>query len=171
VPHRLETEQWIAAPLDRVFRFFSDPHNLVLISPPSSGARLKSLRLVPPDLPYLTGFQNLAGKDSEITVSFCLLPYFPLRGSWTARIVEFEWLQHFRDLQVSGPFKSFDHTHTFQEEIRNGTTGTVIRDRVEYEVGVGPLGVIANAVFIRLMLRQMFAYRHLATERELGVGS
>src|SRR3954464_9778842 len=119
VPHVLETEQWVVTPLEQVFRFFADPHNLSLISPPSSGARLRSLHLVSPNLPAIVGFDRLAGAGSEITISFRLLPYFPLRGSWTARIVEFEWLHHFRDLQVSDPFKRFDHTHSFSEEVRN----------------------------------------------------
>jgi ligand-binding SRPBCC domain-containing protein len=165
--HVFETEQWVAAPLETVFRFFADPRNLSVISPPSSGARLKSLRLIPPTLPSVAGAERMAGTGSEIVVSFRLLPYFPVRGSWTARIIEFEWLEHFRDLQVSGPFESFDHTHSFRESTREGTLGTIIHDEVKYRVGVGPLGVIANGLFVRLMLRQMFAYRHAATAREL----
>ena len=169
VSHVYDAEQWVAAPLEKVCRFFADPHNLSVISPPSSGARLKSLKLVPPNLPARAGAERMAGVGSEITLSFRVLPYFPLRGSWTARIVEFEWLHHFRDLQVRGPFENFDHTHSFRAEIRNGTPGTVIRDHVEYVVGVGPLGVIANAVLIRHILHQMFTFRHAATSRELEV--
>ncbi len=167
MPHLLKTEQWVAAPLERVFRFFADPHNLSVISPPSSGARLKALNIVPPNLPLVEGSERMAGAGSEITISFRLLPYFPLRGSWTARIIEFEWLGNFRDVQVSGPFAMFDHTHSFREETRNGETGTVIQDRVVYEVGVGPLGVIANALIVRMLLNQMFTHRHAATAREL----
>lgn len=163
----LETEQWVSAPLERVFRFFADPHNLSVISPPSSGARLKTLKLSPPNLPLVAGSERMAGAGSEITISFRLLPYFPVRGSWTARIIEFEWLDHFRDVQVSGPFEMFDHTHSFRGEVRDEKPGTVIHDRVLYEVGVGPLGVLANALFVRMLLNQMFTYRHAATAREL----
>ncbi len=168
MPHVLETEQWVGAPLERVFRFFSDPHNLSVISPPSAGARLKTLKLVSPNLPLIAGAERMAGAGSEITVSFRVLPYFPFRGSWTARIIEFKWLDHFRDVQVTGPFEMFDHTHSFREETRNGKTGTLIHDRVVYEVGIGPLGVIANALLVRMMLEQMFTYRHAATARELA---
>jgi ligand-binding SRPBCC domain-containing protein len=167
MPHVLETEQWVAAPLERVFRFFSDPRNLSVISPPSNGAKLTALRLVSPNLPLVAGVERMAGVRSEITISFRLLPYFPLRGSWTARIIEFEWLHHFRDVQVRGPFEMFDHKHSFREEIRNGRTGTAIHDRVDYEVGIGPLGVIANALLVRMLLTQMFRYRHAATARKL----
>jgi ligand-binding SRPBCC domain-containing protein len=167
MPHVYQTAQWIAAPLERVFRFFADPRNLGVISPPSSGARLKSVMLTPPTLPGVPGTEHMAGVGSEIILSFRLLPYFPMRGSWTARIIEFDWLHRFRDLQVRGPFESFNHTHSFRAETRNGTSGTVIEDQVEYEVGAAALGVIANALFVRLLLRQMFTYRHVATSREL----
>jgi len=160
-----ETEHWIAAPIERVCRFFSDPHNLSVISPPSSGAELKSLHLVPPLLPFVEGTELLAGAGSRVVVSFRLLPFLPMRGSWTADIVDYQWLDHFRDVQVKGPFKKFEHTHTFVVKQRNGTPGTVVRDHVEYDVGFGPAGALANVLLVRRMLKQMFAYRHSATER------
>jgi ligand-binding SRPBCC domain-containing protein len=163
--HVYEAEQWVAAPLETVFRFFSDPRNLSVISPPSSGAKLKSLRLISPTLPGITGAERMAAAGSEIQVSFRLLPYFPVRGSWTARIIDFEWLGHFRDIQVAGPFKQFDHTHSFSAEVRNAVAGTEIRDRVLYDVGFGFAGEIGNALMVRAMLSQMFTYRHSATER------
>jgi ligand-binding SRPBCC domain-containing protein len=160
-----ETESWVPAPIERVFRFFSDPHNLTAISPPSSGARLKSLHLVPPRVPDVQGTEQLAGAGSEIVLSIRLLPYFPVRGSWTAKIIEYQWLDHFRDVQVRGPFKKFEHTHSFLPERRGRIAGTVVRDHVEYDVGFGPLGILANALLVRSMLRQMFAFRQTATER------
>lgn len=48
---RLEAEQWIAAPLPRVFAFFADPHNLPRTMPPSRGARLLRLSLIRQCLP------------------------------------------------------------------------------------------------------------------------
>jgi ligand-binding SRPBCC domain-containing protein len=167
VENELNAEQWIAAPLEQVFRFFADPCNLAVISPPSSGAHPKAMRLAPPNLPQIDGYQHMAGVGSEIEVSFRLLPYFPFRGSWTARIVAFEWLNFFRDLQVSGPFRLFDHTHTFLEQTRNGIAGTIIRDHVEYDVGFGVAGALADRALVRILLKQMFDYRHTATERAL----
>lgn len=48
---RFEAEQWIAAPLPRVFAFFADPHNLPRIMPPRQGATLVTLKLLPPRCP------------------------------------------------------------------------------------------------------------------------
>lgn len=163
-----EAEQWVPAPLEKVFHFFSDPRNLSIISPPSSGAKLKSLRLISPNLPGIPGVERMAAEGSEIEISFRLLPYFPLRGSWTARIIEFEWLKRFRDIQLSGPFKHFDHTHSFASVVRDGIVGTQIRDRVVYDMGFGVAGRIANTLIVRAILNQMFTYRQAATERILA---
>jgi len=165
VPHVFEAEQWIPAPLEPVFRYFCDPRNLAVISPPSSGARLKQLSLVPPPGDF-AGRERMAGTGSEIVLSVRLLPYLPLRASWTARIVEFDWLQRFRDIQVSGPFQQFEHTHSFAVAGRNGQPGTIVRDHVEYSIGFGPLGALANALVVARSLRQMFDYRHRATAHQ-----
>lgn len=161
--HVFEVEQWIEAPLERVFRFFSDPRNLSVISPPSSGARLQNLHLVAPQVQGVEGLERLAGAGSEIVISVRLLPYFPLRHTWTARVVEYQWCEHFRDVQVEGPFKKFDHTHSFKAE----RDGTRLTDHVEYEVGFGPAGRMADFLLVRSILRQMFTYRHAATARAL----
>jgi ligand-binding SRPBCC domain-containing protein len=109
----------------------------------------------------------MAGPGSEIEISVRLLPYMPIRGKWLARIVEFAWLKRFRDEQVRGPFRMFVHTHSFEPEVCDGQQGTWVRDHVEYEVGFGRFGTVADVLLVRRLLSQMFAYRHAATEREL----
>jgi ligand-binding SRPBCC domain-containing protein len=167
VTHTFATTQWVEAPVERVFRFFCDPRNLAVISPPSSGARLMRLALVPPD-EQVDGRGRIAGAGSEIVLSVRLLPYLPVRASWTARIMEFEWLRGFRDSQVKGPFKKFEHTHSFTAETRNGREGTLIGDHVEYEVGFGPVGEVANAIAVQRVLRRMFESRHRATQEQVA---
>jgi uncharacterized protein YndB with AHSA1/START domain len=46
--HHFETEHWLAVPIDRVFRFFANPANLPRIMPPSTGAELLCVKLLPP---------------------------------------------------------------------------------------------------------------------------
>lgn len=168
-----QTEQWVDAPLDLTFGFFADPHNLDKISPPWSGALLLAARLIPPLAPLghaNATIESVAGVGSEIVVSFFLLPYIPVRSSWTARIVEFEWNRYFRDLQVKGPFKQFDHTHSFEQAERNGHSGTMIRDTIRYDLGLGGVGKLLNASLIKMQLAAMFRYRQWATERLLTRG-
>jgi ligand-binding SRPBCC domain-containing protein len=107
---------------------------------------------------------GLAGSGSEIEISLRLFPPLPFRGRWLARIVDFEYGSYFRDTQVRGPFARFDHTHSFDVS----GTGTIIHDVVEYDVGWGKLGNVANALFVRRALTEMFDYRQRATERLLS---
>ncbi|MGA7378990.1 MAG: hypothetical protein WBW36_21725, partial [Candidatus Sulfotelmatobacter sp.] len=36
---------------------------------------------------------------------------------------------------------------------------TLVRDVIDYEVGLGPLGAVANSLFIERRMREIFAYR------------
>jgi ligand-binding SRPBCC domain-containing protein len=153
-----ETAQFVSVETERAFRFFADPRNLPLISPPGSNTRIVRLNLMSP-----AAHPGLAGEGSEIEMSVRLFPHFPLRRRWLARIEEFEYGAYFRDVQVQGPFANWNHTHSFQES----GAGTLINDIVEYDVGWGKLGSAVNALFVRNALNKMFSYRHRATERML----
>ena len=154
-----ETSQFVAVGLERVFRFFADPQNLPRITDPKSQAKIENLRLLAP-----ANHPGLAGASSEIEISMRLFPPLPFRGRWLARIVDFEYGSYFRDIQVRGPFARFDHTHSFDAS----GPGTIIHDVVEYDVGFGKLGSVANALFVRRALSEMFDYRQRATDRLLS---
>ncbi len=156
--HHLQFEQWVPFPLDHVFAFFSNPENLPRIMPAASQTKLIALNRMPPPTPG-TASDKAAGVGSTIVTSFRIFPFLPLRAPWTARITEFEWNHHFADVQEKGPFKNWHHRHEFLAESRDGIAGTLVRDQIEYEVGFGPAGAIANAIFIRRQMQQTFAKR------------
>lgn len=160
MPHHLEFEQWVPFPLERVFAFFSNPENLPRIMPASSRTKLIVLNRMPapPPPPGVMG-DKAAGVDSTIVTSFRLFPFLPIRAQWVARITEFEWNHHFADLQEKGPFKSWHHRHEFRAEIREGMTGTLVCDVIDYEIGLGFLGAIANALFVRRAMKRTFRER------------
>jgi len=62
-------------------------------------------------------------------------------------------------VQYQGPFRRWHHRHEFRAEIRDGVAGTLVRDEIEYEVGFGILGEIANAWFVRRHMQDTFAQR------------
>lgn len=161
MPYQSEFAEWVPFPLECVFLFFANPENLPRIMPPATDTRIEDLKLVsPPPLPGATSVaQTIAGIGSEIETSFRLMPPLPFRGRWTARITEFEWNHHFADFQVQGPFRSWLHRHELAAEQRNGATGTLVRDRVEYEIAFGFLGAIAQARFVRRQMEATFAHR------------
>jgi len=162
--YRIEFSDWIAIPVPRVFEFFADPENLPRMMPPATQTRIEAFHLVTPppppsrDLNPIT-VHRVAGKGSIINTSFRPLSWISLRQKWTAAITEFEWNHHFADVQQKGPFKRWHHRHEFLADHRNGCSGTLVNDVVEYEVGFGPLGSLANALFIERGLRETFAYR------------
>jgi ligand-binding SRPBCC domain-containing protein len=171
--HLVQFEQWVPVPLERVFLLFANPGNLPRIMPPRVGTELVRLKLVAPpgilaENATITDRAPLAGVGSEIVTSFRVVPFLPLRVQWTALITEFVWNHHFADVQKRGPFKSFHHRHELTEETRNQVRGTVVRDVIEYDVGFGLLGELAQKLFLKRQLQRTFEYRQKALERLLG---
>jgi ligand-binding SRPBCC domain-containing protein len=160
MPHHLEFEHWAPFPLPRVFAFFSNPENLPRIMPAASATRILQLsRMPPPSPPAHTAAERAAGVGTIIVTSFHIFPFLPLRAHWIARITEFEWNHHFADVQDKGPFKTWHHRHEFKTETRAGVEGTRLRDIIDYEVGFGFAGRIANRFLIRPQMHRTFAER------------
>jgi len=154
------------------FLFFANPGNLPRIMPPETGTEIVRMDLVPPPgvapvQSMITDREPLAGPGSEIVTSFRLIPHLSLRAPWIALITEFEWNHHFADIQKKGPFKRFHHRHEFAREIRDGADGTVIGDRIEYEVGYGFLGAIAQRLVVKRQFQKIFEYRQQALAKLL----
>lgn len=172
--HRAQFEQWVPAPAERLFLFFANPGNLPRIMPPETGTELLRVTLVPPPgtspvQATVTDQEPLAGAGSEIVTSFRLVPFLPFRARWIARIVEFEWNRYFVDIQEKGPFQSFRHRHELVPEERDGISGTVVRDVIDYEIGFGFIGELAQKFFVARQFQRTFEYRQKALEKLLGV--
>jgi len=165
---RLHVEHWVPIPLPRVFAFFADPHNLPRIMPPSQGAKILKLNLVPPRFAEGTrpkGFERMAGAGSEIYFKFRAIPYVPIHERWTALITEFSFNEYFCDIQKQGPFKSWHHTHFFEARTEDGREGTVVGDEVEYEIGFGAVGQMLERLVFQRMMEAIFEHRKDALEK------
>lgn len=81
----------------------------------------------------------------------------------TARVTRFEPPHRFVDEQVRGPFRSFTHTHEFVPTApsapggRNSTTRMI--DTFRYAAPLGPLGRIAEALFLTRYLQRFLTLR------------
>ncbi len=162
MPHRFIAEQLIPYPIETVFAFFADPANLPRLMPSWQNARIDAATYIapPPPLHLFPGSDRIqAGTGSRITLTIRPVPYSPIRLPWVAVIEDFRWLEGFCDVQLRGPFKYWRHCHT----ITATTTGTKLVDAVEYEPPFGPLGSLANTLFIHRQLEATFAYRHRRT--------
>jgi ligand-binding SRPBCC domain-containing protein len=80
--------------------------------------------------------------------------------NWLTEISEWAPPERFVDEQLRGPYRYWHHTHEFQEV----SGGTSMRDVVEYELPLGPLGRLAHAALVRRTLQRIFDYRRQAVD-------
>jgi ligand-binding SRPBCC domain-containing protein len=147
--YHLERRQFIPRPLTEVFAFFADAANLEAITPPSLHFRI----LTPQPIDIRTGARI------DYRLSLCGIAF-----QWRTRIESFDPPRRFSDVQERGPYKLWRHTHEFSEQ--NG--GTLMIDRVDYQLPWGPLGWLAHRLFVERQLTHIFHYRYQTIERLLA---
>lgn len=84
--------------------------------------------------------------------------HFGLRWRLTSRITDFTPPRCFADEQVRGPFAGFRHVHMFTS-LDNGS-GTLMTDEFAFTAPLGPLGAIANVLFLTRYMRQLLERRN-----------
>lgn len=136
----LRRSTWIDLPRDTVFPFFADARNLDRITPPWLGFRI----LEEGDLRLQRG----ARIDYRIR-----LKRVPIR--WRTEIRDWDPPHRFVDVQLRGPYRLWEHEHTFEEE----DGGTWVHDRVDYVVPGGALEPWIHDRLVRPDLERIFDYR------------
>jgi ligand-binding SRPBCC domain-containing protein len=144
----LEREHLIPRPLAEVFPFFADAGNLEAITPEFLNFRILTPRPIPMHPGSLIDYQ---------------IKLFGVPLNWRTRIEEFEQPHRFVDVQLRGPYKLWHHTHEFREV----EGGTLMTDRVRYQLYLGPLGWLAHALWVRRTLARIFDHRRQTIERLL----
>lgn len=79
-----------------------------------------------------------------------------------SRITAMDRPREFTDEQVSGPFVRYRHTHTFVA--RDG--GTLMIDDWRHTAPLGPLGALADALFLERHMRRTLELRAAAINAE-----
>lgn len=172
--HIFETEQWLPFRVEAVFAFFANPENLPRLMPSWQKARIEEASFAPPPPrpvptdPALQFPSIAAGAGTKMTISFRPFPFSPFRVPWDAEITEFAWNDHFCDVQHRGPFAYWKHCHTVRPETRTNEAGqpvegALLRDKLEYEMHLGPLGELGHTLFARRQIASIFAYRQERT--------
>lgn len=136
----LRSSLWVAASPSEVWPFFSDAHNLPLLTPPW-------LRFA-----ILTPSPIAMGLDARIDYRL-KVHGLPLR--WRTRIARWQPPHCFADEQERGPYRRWFHTHTF--DALDG--GTVLGDHVEFAVRGGPLAPLISRWFVEPDVARIFRYR------------
>jgi ligand-binding SRPBCC domain-containing protein len=88
---------------------------------------------------------------------------WPFRQRWVAEHRDLQEGRYFSDVQISGPFAYWKHTHTFEPD---GRDACILEDRVEYALPFGALGRWLAGWYARRTIEQLFEYRHGVTMRE-----
>jgi ligand-binding SRPBCC domain-containing protein len=106
-----------------------------------------------------TGERAVAGRTSGLLVLGDEVTWrarhLGVRQDLTSRITAFDRPHHFRDTMVRGAFARFDHDHYF--DTQNG--GTLLRDVFDYRAPLGPLGWVAERLFLSAYMRRFLMDR------------
>ena len=139
--HVLTREQTLPAAPAEVFPFFGDALNLEAITPP------------------WLGFRVVTPEPIEMHAGTLIEYRLKLRGvriAWRTTIAVWDPPHRFVDVQLSGPYRMWHHTHDFEPD---GQGGTLMRDTVRYALPFGPLGAIAHGLLVRRDLERIFDFR------------
>jgi ligand-binding SRPBCC domain-containing protein len=148
--HVLERRQRVELPIIEAFEFYADARNLERITPPWLGFEVTT----PGEI-----------EMGEGTLIEYRLKLHGLPVRWRTRIEAWEPPHRFVDVQLSGPYALWHHTHSFEAD---GPDAVWIGDRVRYSLPLWPVGEVANALLVRRDVEAIFAYRREAVARELA---
>ncbi|HUG49290.1 MAG TPA: NAD(P)H-binding protein [Candidatus Limnocylindria bacterium] len=142
--HRLTSRQVVPAPAEKVFGFFAEPLNLRRLTPSRMAFEFKT-----------DDFEMREGLEIEYRLR--ALPAFPV--TWRTLVTGYEPPHRFTDVQLKGPYGRWEHSHTFTPV----DTGTLVEDKIEYELPFGPLGRLGHSI-VKGELEQIFRHRARAID-------
>jgi ligand-binding SRPBCC domain-containing protein len=146
--YQLRQQQKVPVPLEQVWDFISSPKNLKVITPP-----------------YM-GFDITSGNGDErmyegMIIRYKVSPVLGIRTTLVTEITHVKSFHYFVDEQRVGPYTMWHHEH-FVEKVEGGT---LMKDIVTYQPPLGFLGSMANSLFIRRKLDEIFDFRRRAVYR------
>jgi hypothetical protein len=142
----------IAAPAEEVFRWHAGPGAFERLNPPWEPVEIVARH---------GGVENGA-------VVVLRMGLGPLSQSWVAEHRDYQEGRQFRDVQVSGPFAHWVHTHRFEPD---GPSACYLEDHIEYALPLGAVGRLGGGALVRQKLERMFTYRHRVTSDDIAAHS
>lgn len=149
--YAFKTVQQIPISLDKAWEFFSNPANLATITP--ANMDFKTISKYHGDTMY-------AGQVIEYTVK----PLLGIPLYWMTEITHVEDKKYFVDEQRFGPYSLWHHQHHFK--VIDG--GVEMTDIVHYKLPLWFLGDIAQVLFVKKQLKEIFDYRFKKVEEMFG---
>lgn len=149
--YSIKTVQKLPIPMEQAWDFFSKPDNLKNITPSNLGFNILSNH---------HGDRMYPGQIIEYKVS----PVLGIPLYWMTEITHVEDFKYFVDEQRFGPYSLWHHQHHFKA-IEGGVEMT---DIVHYKMPFWLLGDVANTLFVRSQLKQIFSFRFKKAEELFG---
>ena len=146
--YKLEREQFLLINKHEAWSFFSDPKNLETITPDNMKFEILS------DLPEKI--------YPGIMILYKIKPILNIPMDWATVINHIKEPYMFIDEQISGPYKLWHHQHIFEEVEK----GILMTDIVHYGLPFGFLGKLADKLFIKKQLDDIFNFRYKFLEKK-----
>jgi ligand-binding SRPBCC domain-containing protein len=144
--YQLKRTQFIPASIEVCWDYFSSPHNLKEITPPSMGFVVRS---------------EVPQKMYEgLMISYTVKPLLGILLNWVTEIKTVKQLEFFVDEQRIGPYKIWHHEHHFKQV----DGGVEMTDIVTYVLPFGFLGRCLHPWLVRPKLEHIFSYRFKKVE-------
>lgn len=144
---KLESKQFLPITLEEAWDFFSSPDNLKKITPDHMGFFITS--------------ENQGKMYPGMLITYIVTPLLGIKMRWCTEITQVEEKKYFIDEQRFGPYKMWHHQHHFKEV----AGGVEMTDIVHYGIPLGILGQLANKLFVRNQLEEIFEYRAQAVKK------
>jgi len=154
-----QREVRVEAPFEEVWEFHSKITGLKALTPGWMNLEIESV--TGPDGDPDPGILEAGSRAESSVRPFGIGP----RQQWTSVITEREegdGTAMFRDEMKGGPFREWQHTHSFYAD--NGAT--IVHDSVEYALPLGGLGDALGPLAV-VGLEPMFRFRHHKTKEIL----
>lgn len=143
-PFVFERTQVLPITVETAWEFFSNPVNLVKITPPDMDFRITS----PPQSSIYAG---------QI-ITYTVRPLLRVTVNWTTEITHVNSPTFFVDEQRFGPYRFWHHQHHFREV----EGGVEVQDLVHYLLRHDQLARLVNSLFVAPRLRKIFDFRNRA---------
>ena len=143
----LYKKQILNSDISTVWEFMSSPKNLATITPEYMGFEI----LNDP------GAKMYAGQIIEYYVK----PVFGIKLHWVTEITHVKENEFFVDEQRIGPYNFWHHKHILKPVDK----GIEMIDLIHYKVPLGFIGNIANRLFVKKQLNDVFNYRYEKLEK------
>ena len=145
----LHKEQLLPVDQSTAWAFFSSPNNLALITPPEM------------DFTPLTTFNEGQEIYTGMLIDYIVKPLLGIPLHWQTEIKNVNKPHSFTDIQLKGPYRFWEHIHTFTQTDNN----VLMKDEVKYQLPLGRVGNLAHALLVKKKLEALFKYRKAAIER------